>query len=314
MYIHSIELAKILLKNWTSMTSEKGILKKWLDKLQEESWNLELLISGFSIFGLFKAREFLADKHALLFANDIVDNSLMAWFNAFYMMAYASVLIFIVFLLLHIFFRGMWIGAIGIRYVSGEIDYDKLKYNSAITKYLKKKIGSFDDYIMKLEKISSLIFGYTFLLILFLCSVFFYLFFTGFVSNGSYRLLGDTSFYWIPTFIIPLIMILLGLFATIDFATGGLLKRIKHKAFTKPYIICSKAISWITLSFLWKPLYFNLADKKKTKWLIYFVLPIFGLIYLQTTINYNSFSIFPNNFYSDGNSVFSSIGFKEKAR
>ena len=31
--------------------------KKWLDKLQQESWQLELLISGFAIFGLFSAFE-----------------------------------------------------------------------------------------------------------------------------------------------------------------------------------------------------------------------------------------------------------------
>ena len=29
--------------------------KKLLEKLQEESWQLELLISGFAIFGLFTA-------------------------------------------------------------------------------------------------------------------------------------------------------------------------------------------------------------------------------------------------------------------
>ena len=292
------------------MTSEKSILKKWLDKLQEESWNLELLISGFSIFGLFKAREFLEAKAALLFANDIVDNSLMAFFNAFYVTVYASVLIFIVFLLLHIFFRGLWIGAIGIRYVSGEIEYDKLKYSSEIIKYLKKKIGSFDDYILKLEKISSIIFGYTFLLILVLCSAYLYIVFTALVNQGSYQLLGDTAFSWIS----PIVWISLGLFAIIDFITAGSLKKIKYKAFVRVYIFCNKVVSWITLSFLWKPLYYNLVDKKKTKWLIYCVIPIFGFIYLQTTISYNSFSIFPNNFKSDGNRKFSSISFKEKAR
>ena len=31
--------------------------KKLLEKLQEESWQLELLISGFAIFGLFTAYE-----------------------------------------------------------------------------------------------------------------------------------------------------------------------------------------------------------------------------------------------------------------
>ena len=305
---------RYLLKNKTLMTNEKSILKKWLDKLQEESWNLELLISGFSIFGLFKAKEFLEDKGALFFANDIVNGSLMDKFQAFFIMVYASVFIFIVFLLLHIFFRGLWIGAIGIRYVSGDIDYTKLNYNSTITNYLKKKIGSFDDYILKLEKISSIIFGYTFLLILFLCSIYFYLVFTTFVVNGFDQLLGDTFFWWLPGFILPILMIVLGIFAAVDFITGGVLKMIKFKLFKKPYIICSKVISWITLSFLWKPIYYNLVDNKKTKWLIYFIIPIFAFLYLQSTINYNSFSIFPSKLNSDVDREFKSISFKEKAR
>ncbi len=296
------------------MTNDKSILKKWLDKLQEESWNLELLISGFSIFGLFKAKEFLADKGALFFANDIVSNSLMAFFQAFYLLVNTSVYIFIGFLLLHIFFRGLWIGAIGIRYVSGEIEYEKFKYNSNITNYLKKRIGSFDDYILKLEKISSIIFGYTFLIILFMCSVCFYFIITALVNICSSKLLADTAFNFISYTILPIILISLGIFAIIDFITAGSLKKIKYKAFVRIYIFCNKVVSWMTLSFLWKPLYYNLVDNKKTKWLIYLMIPFFGLIFLQTTINYSSFSIFPKRFKSDGNTKFSSIGFKEKAR
>jgi len=33
----------------------KNSLKKILDRLQEDSWQLELLVSGFTIFGLFYA-------------------------------------------------------------------------------------------------------------------------------------------------------------------------------------------------------------------------------------------------------------------
>jgi len=36
--------------------------KKWLDKLQQESWQLELIISGFAIYGLFTAYEPLLIK------------------------------------------------------------------------------------------------------------------------------------------------------------------------------------------------------------------------------------------------------------
>jgi hypothetical protein len=34
----------------------KSALHTWLEKLQQESWNLELLVSGFSIFLLVQAK------------------------------------------------------------------------------------------------------------------------------------------------------------------------------------------------------------------------------------------------------------------
>lgn len=109
-------------------------------------------------------------------------------------------------------------------------------------------------------------------------------------------------------------MLLLALFFAIDFITVGLLKRIKYKAFAKSYIVCNKVVSWLTLSFLWKPLYYNLVDNKKTKWLIYFVIPIFSFLLFKSTIKYNSFSIFPSNFKSDTYREMTAVSYKEKAR
>lgn len=56
-------------------------------------------------------------------------------------------------LIIHIVLRGLWIGALGLRYVSGEIDYDNLNYSDKFTNYLKKKVGSFDNYIWKVRKL-----------------------------------------------------------------------------------------------------------------------------------------------------------------
>ncbi len=293
---------------------EKNVLKKWLDKLQEESWNLELIISGFSILGLFKAKAFLDNASVIFYANDIQHDSLMAWFQVFFWIIYASVVISIIFLLVHVFLRGLWIGAIGIRYVSGEIDYDKLNYNPSITNYLRKKLGNFDDYILKLEKASSLIFGYTFLLIMVLCSSFLYFLFMWIIINPLSRLIGNSNFGWISGWFLPLLTLLLALFIIIDFFSGGAIKKINIKWFSKTYIFLNKVVSWITLSFLWKPLYFNLIDRKKTKWLIYFVIPIFALLSVGITIKYNAYSIFPKNFESDGTRIYNSIAFKEKSR
>jgi hypothetical protein len=102
-------------------------------------WQLELLISGFAIFGLFNVVDPLT--HYLL--NARLNSNEMA--VRFYQIAILSVYILIFNLLLHVLLRALWIGSLGLRYVSGEIKYDKLNYSEKFTKYLKKKVGSFDD-------------------------------------------------------------------------------------------------------------------------------------------------------------------------
>ncbi|MBK7787543.1 MAG: hypothetical protein IPJ54_02980 [Saprospiraceae bacterium] len=69
-------------------------------------------------------------------------------------------------LIFHVTLRGLWIGAIGLRYVSGEINYDQFRYADRVTQYLKNKVGSYDDFIENLERLCSVIFAYTFLLFL----------------------------------------------------------------------------------------------------------------------------------------------------
>ena len=115
--------------------------KRWLDKLQQESWELELLISGFAIFGLITAYE------PLSLSIKVADNEGHTFQLIISIIAIIASSILIFNLLLHIILRGLWIGTLGLRYVFGDIDYEELKYSEKFTSYLKNKIGSFDKYI-----------------------------------------------------------------------------------------------------------------------------------------------------------------------
>ena len=137
----------------------KPEFKELLKRLQEESWQLELLISGFAIFGLITV--FPTIQLAMMDAQ----NSQQIYTFVIYGIAWASCAILIFNLLLHVLLRGLWIGALGLRYVSGDIDYDSLNYSVKFTKYLKKRVGSFDKYIATLEDYCSVIFAISFLLI-----------------------------------------------------------------------------------------------------------------------------------------------------
>ena len=107
--------------------------KKLLDSLQQQSWELELLISGFAIFGLFTAIEPIEKYAAQASSQQNLVNILI------YGLALFSCYILLFNLLLHVILRGLWIGALGLRYVSGDIDFEKLNYSEKFKNHLQKK-------------------------------------------------------------------------------------------------------------------------------------------------------------------------------
>jgi len=146
--------------------SKKTRYKELLDELQLQSWQLELVISGFAIFGLFSALEPLIDWVTLATERGLYQ------FKYSVFAIYFSCILTILNLIVHVLLRGLWIGAVGIRSVSGEIDFDKLDFKPKISEYLKSKIGSFDDFIERLENFSSVMFGLTFIVIFMTLGVF----------------------------------------------------------------------------------------------------------------------------------------------
>ncbi|RLD30025.1 MAG: hypothetical protein DRI75_01340 [Bacteroidetes bacterium] len=258
----------------------KPEFKKLLQKLQEESWQLELLISGFAIFGLFTAIPTITEslKEA--------ENSQQIYKFVISLIATISCYILIFNLLLHVLLRGLWIGALGLRYVSGDIDYDSLKYSQKFTKYLKKRVGSFDKYIGTLENYCSVIFAISFLLIFYLLAITFTiltitLIATQLISN-------DDLPNWLSqgVGITLVVFIVFGMFFTlIDFITLGFLK--KKKWISVIYFPVYWVFNFITLSFLYRPLVYNFLDNKFGKRLSFSLVPFYILIALATSLKYN---------------------------
>lgn len=109
--------------------------KEWLNKLQQESWQLELIISGFSIYGLFQAIDPISTAAA------IANNQGQTLISFCFATAQISCSILSFTLILHVILRGLWIGALGLRYISGDIDYKKLNYTPKFDNYLRKKLA-----------------------------------------------------------------------------------------------------------------------------------------------------------------------------
>ena len=266
--------------------------KKLLEKLQEESWQLELLISGFAIFGLFTAYDSI-----VLYFNE-ADATGQEYKKIAFAVIRISCIILIFSLLVHVLLRGLWIGALGLRYVSGEIDYEELNYSDKFTRYLKKKVGSFDKYIATLENYCSIIFAASFLLIFYVLAMTCIIITIGFIGNNI------ISSDWLPEWIslwigIPLMLfVVIGMFLTfIDYITQGFLKR--KKWISKIYFPFYWVFSFITLSFLYRPIVYNFLDNKFGRRFTLLLFPLFIGVAVSFSLQYNFSNYFHLEIASD---------------
>ncbi|QBA64403.1 hypothetical protein [Muriicola soli] len=250
--------------------------KKWLDILQQESWQLELIISGFAIYGLFmiidpiELGNLQAQNDGNTYKIFLMQGLLVSWY------------ILTINLIGHVILRGLWIGAIGLRYVSGEIDYDKLAYSPKFTRHLMKRVGSFDNYVATLEKYCSIIFAVTFLLVFYLLGLLAIAFL--FTLLGLWIDKEDTPDWVRYGVAVPaLLFLVFGLFLTFfDFITQGWLK--KKKWTTWFYYPVYWIFKYITLSFLYRPMVYNFLDTKFGKRLSLIIVPLYiGITILAAT-------------------------------
>lgn len=148
---------------YRSLKENKTELKEWLDRLQMESWQLELVISGIALLGIFQAKGSI-DTFGEYLQTNYFSGILSRLFNIFYLLIKGSWYIFVINLVGHIILRGLWISAVGLRYVSKDVDYDALKFSEYFRNHFSRCYQSFDDYIEGLEALCSIIFAWTFLL------------------------------------------------------------------------------------------------------------------------------------------------------
>ena len=242
-------------------TQPKSKLSRWLDNLQQESWQLELVISGFAIFLLlatFKPYYDLQDEIEYLGANSRTYQILLIPYG----IGLAAWFALVVNLIIHVLLRGLWISTVGLRYVSQDIDFEQLKLRPRFEKFLRRRIISFDRYIESLEKYCSVIFAFTFLIIFMLISVGMFIAFVGVLDS---LLLDPLQDKWpkvgeVIKDQIVVVFFIGGLIYFFDFITLGWIKR--RKWITRIYFPIYRFYSWISLAFLYRPIYYNLIDNK----------------------------------------------------
>lgn len=230
----------------------------WLNRLQQDSWQLELIVSGFVIFLLLGGLEPLSalDHTLTLMAQNQEVFFLGDFFYSLLRVAYLALLIF---LLIHLVLRGLWIAAIGLRSVSGDIDYDRFRFAPKFINRIRQRTGSFDDYIIRLERWCSVFFSLAFLIVFCFLSLvsfgatIFVIQFLVTVTVGNGDLFNSSS-----DNIVGNMMTILGGIYLLDFITLGALKRIRYA--NQVYYYLYVFMGWISLARLYRPLYYNLID------------------------------------------------------
>ena len=276
----------------TDQRPAKSGLAKWLDDLQRESWQLELLISGFSIFLLLGGWDWVKGLEydlVLLQQGSEVYFSLDPLYHTG-RVAYATLTAC---LLLHVILRGVWIAAVGLRSVSGGINYDALRYQEHFKQKLQRRMGTFDEYIERLEKYCSVLFSVAFLILFSSMALATSLMLFVFVQDVIFSYYLNTSngaTAWISG-IVGFLFLLICAVYFIDFLTLGIFKR--NRWVSKPYYYLYRFMGWVTLARFYRPLYHNLIDDRFGRRLAIAIPFIILTVFLVTSLKPVNYAFMP---------------------
>ncbi len=284
--------------------NEEGKLRRWVSNLQLESWQLELLITGFSIFLLATSVTQYEEFSASLRFNKLVATSSS---NVIFVQAGRFIIntiplalnFFLISLLVHLLLRGFWIGIVGLSSVSNLIDLDSLNLKGPFRKKLPGKIRSLDDLIFYLDQVSSVIFAYTYLLAFSILSVVL-------VSAFLFSLLGLGAFFqgfvgssqgvaMMVSIIALFLAVILSVCAVIYFLDTIFFSTFKKsKWFSVLYYPIYRLFSLISLSFVYRSIYYHLITNYSKKQIISVTLILGGTLFIAQRINtWETYPFFP---------------------
>ena len=274
--------------------TRKFNIPKWLEDLQQRSWEPEILLSGIVLYGMFKVPALL-DRFLTFFRQNIFGNTqdidnLVALFKM-------GIYWLITGLILHLICRGIWIGMVGLSYTFPRgIRIERISYKEKFKRKVEKT-SSYEEIVIRLEKISSALFsisfmlfmsligGYLFFLILVVLPfiVAFVFFDMGFSGAGF-----DIFQYWV------LLIVAIGIIGLIDFVSLGYFRRFRW--FAKIYWPLHRVVSALTLSRFYRPIYYGLVTNFN-KWAFFIFLLIFSFSSIFGAGSISN-SLYPGDAYS----------------
>ncbi len=277
------------------MKEPKEQIQDWLKKLEQESWQLELLVSAFTIFLLFQAISSFSGFLEEMQYQYNLNNSLISFIFIFMGLVSLSVKALAVFMILHLLLRGFWIGAIGLRSVQSEISFERLNYSRFFAEKIKKKVISLDNLVIMLDEICSLIFSTAFLFISMILSFGLYLILLGVLGFGLGSLVVIEGMFTVVLVIITVIMFLVvitGIIYFLDYFTLGFFK--KFQWLSKIYYPIYRFYGAVTFAAISRSIYYYLISKFSKRRIRYVYLGIVVVFLLNLLISYDQYQFYPS--------------------
>ncbi|MFK8007014.1 MAG: hypothetical protein AB8H03_11605 [Saprospiraceae bacterium] len=282
------------------MEEKKNQIGDWLEQLQRESWNLELLVSGFSIFLLMQAYQGLIAAFQYINLNTGLDGNLDGMLRTLVGILLLGSIVLTINLVVHVFLRGFWIGAVGLRSVQSKIDLDKLGYSEYFTEKLKTRVPSLDRMLEKLDTLSSVIFSFTFLIVFMFFSLFMFLatisLFVYFIDFGLELLDEDAVIRKVINKVaisVLFAMLLAGIIYAIDTLTLGFFK--KYNRLSRLYFPIYKWIGKIIMAGIYRSIYYSLISRFPKNYIRVLLSVYVLLFFLIPFIKYDQYIYYPDN-------------------
>ncbi|GBL04819.1 hypothetical protein [Glaciecola sp. KUL10] len=214
--------------------------RPWIERLKEESWEAELLVSALALFGTFQLFSII-DWLANYFINVLPMHQYdIGYMITFYALIAVSTLCAM--FVIHFSLRAYWVGLVGLNSVFPDYDFDNSLFSPIYTKKLVKILPRVLDTIQKVDQLCSVIFSAAFAVLF----MFVYLVIFSTLYLLAFNLLLPFVAWWVllfPAAIIATISVIQILISSI-----ANLKRFKHNERVQHYYYIAVKLSWPLLN------------------------------------------------------------------
>jgi hypothetical protein len=234
----------------TEASHEKSLhTPKWLQRIQENSWEAEILISGGAVFSLFQLADLLVAE-----AEYLKEVTPFRGLDETLIIAMIILRGVTIGFIIHLLLRGFWIGLVCLNSVYPKgIQFEKLKIRGKFLEQSKKR--NLTERIIRLDQLSGLVFFGTFLFVIIIAGLSVWVIFLTFLMAVS----AEYEWFYIITYAIMFLAILYW----IDILSSGLLR--KNKIVSTLYFPVYWFFNTISFGFLYR-YYLQVISTNINKW------------------------------------------------